>query len=217
MDGSDSECFGSHHRWQARALARLELIFRTRPKAYRVDQKCHRETQTHVHLNDATRMKPGPMSRSTLHLERIRAISRVARQLRCVHPPLLSPLLHLSPFYYSFLSPLLPFRRVFSRFTDLSHVPPIFPAFRLSFQEFRDLSLRVPSLSLKFQRFFLRFPNVCHDFFSVAISCHVFVVTFEVWSANGTRFSRISPNFHTVRPFPTHISIIFKRLASFSA
>lgn len=124
---------------------------------------------------------------------------------------------HLSPFYYSFLSPLLPFRRVFSRFTDLSHVPPIFPAFRLSFQEFRDLPMRVPSLSLKFQRFFLRFPNVCRDFFGAAISCHVFVVIFEARSSNGTRFSRISPNFRTIRPFSTHISIIFKRLVRFSA
>lgn len=117
----------------------------------------------------------------------------------------------------SFLSPLLPFRRVFSRFTDLSHVPPIFPAFRLSFREFRDLLPRVPSLSLKFQRFFLRFPNVCHDFFGVAILCHVFVVIFEVWSSNRTRFSRISPNFHTIRPFSIRISIIFQRLARFSA
>lgn len=129
IDGSDSECFGSHHRWQARALARLQLIFRTRPKAYRVDQKCHRETQTHVHLNDATRRKPGPMSRSTLHLERIRAISRVARQLRCVHP--LSFLL-----FYIFLLFIIPFYRLSSHSAEFSHVSPISRTSRQFFPRF---------------------------------------------------------------------------------
>lgn len=133
IDGSDSECFGSRHQWQARALARLELIFRTRPKAYRVDQKCHRETQTHVHLSDATRRKPGPMSRATLHLERIRAISRVARQLRYVHTPP-RPLSFL--LFYIFLLFIIPFYRLSSRSADFSHVSPISRTSRQFFPRF---------------------------------------------------------------------------------
>lgn len=152
IDGSDSECFGSRHQWQARALARLELIFRTRPKAYRVDQKCHRETQTHVHLSDATRRKPGPMSRATLHLERIRAISRVARQLRYVHPPAPSPFSSSTSF--SFLLFL---------FIASPPVPPIFLTFHRSLARpanFSRVSLIIPRVSQSSSARAIAFPEI---------------------------------------------------------